>query len=194
MQVTQNITLVVPAPLTGLDKSIPVVDTVIDYDYPCSTKTLMEKTSVYLLLNCSVLVLNCFFLLHPLCHLLLLTNPIMANIHGLAHDLELLLQTALGIVTFTQGPCGNLCVLTNHVPMAWWYNEINWEQLFKDKSIDLITYSEEIKEYFPEYWKPFAPYLCHLASATWSEGTPLMSSQASHKISLKRHSKLSKCL
>ena len=39
-------------------------------------------------------------------------------IHGLAHDLELLLQTVLGIVIFTQGPCRNPHALTNNVPMA----------------------------------------------------------------------------
>jgi hypothetical protein len=87
-RVTRNIThqqqaSAVPAPLAGLDESIPVVGTVIDYDYARSIDTLMEKTSVRLLLNCSVLMLNFFFLfreLYPLCHLLLLTNLIVANI------------------------------------------------------------------------------------------------------------------
>jgi hypothetical protein len=46
----------------------------------------------------------------------------------------------------------------------------------------LITYNKEIEGHFPDYWKPFAPYLRHLISATWSERTPPMSSQASHKI------------
>jgi len=103
-------------------------------------------------------------------------------IHGPAHDLESLLQTALGVVTFTNGPCGNFRAPTDHVPMARWYNEIDREQLLKDKSIDLITYNTEIEGYFPEYWKPFAPYLRCLISATWPERTPPMSSQASHKV------------
>ena len=65
-RVTRNIArqqqgLVVPAPLTGLDESIPVVGTVIDYDYARPIDTLMERTSVHLSLNCSVLVLNFFF-------------------------------------------------------------------------------------------------------------------------------------
>jgi hypothetical protein len=46
----------------------------------------------------------------------------------------------------------------------------------------LITYNKEIEGHFPEYWKPFAPHLHHLISATWSERTPPMSSQASHKV------------
>ena len=103
-------------------------------------------------------------------------------IHGPTHDLESLLQTTLGIVTFTNGPCGNFRAGTDHVPMSRWYNEIDREQLFKDKSIDLITYSKEIEGYFTEYWKPFAPYLRRLVSATWSERSPPMSSQASHKV------------
>ena len=103
-------------------------------------------------------------------------------VHGLAHNLESLLQTALGIVTFTNGPCGKFRAPTDHVHMAQWYNEINQEQLFKDKSIDLITYNQEIEGHFTDYWKPFAPYLHRLISATWSERTPPMSNQASHKV------------
>ena len=80
-------------------------------------------------------------------------------VHGPAHDLESLLQTTLGVVTFTNGPCGKSCALTNHVPMARWYNEIDLEQLVKDKSFDLMTYNREIEGHFTEYWKPFAPYL-----------------------------------
>jgi hypothetical protein len=102
-------------------------------------------------------------------------------IHGPAHDLESLLQTALGIVTFTTGPCGKFREPTDHVPMARWYNEIDREQLLKDKSIDLITYKKEIEGYFTEYWKPFAPFLHRLVSATWPDKTPPMPSQASHK-------------
>ena len=103
-------------------------------------------------------------------------------IHGLSHDLESLLQTALGVVTFTSGPCGKFRAETDHIPMARWYNEMDREQLLKDKSIDLITYSKEIEGHFPEYWKPFTPYLRRLVSATWSERTPPITSQASHKV------------
>jgi hypothetical protein len=42
---------VVPAPLTGLDESIPVVGTVIDYDYARLINTRMDKTSVRLSLE-----------------------------------------------------------------------------------------------------------------------------------------------
>ena len=37
-------------------------------------------------------------------------------IHSPAHDLESLLHTALGIVTFTTGPCGQIRAPTDHVP------------------------------------------------------------------------------
>ncbi len=59
-------------------------------------------------------------------------------IHSPAHDLESLLHTALGIVTFTTGPCGQTRAWTDHVPLARWYNETDREQLCKDKAIDLI--------------------------------------------------------
>ena len=61
-------------------------------------------------------------------------------IHSPAHDLESLLHTALGIVTFTAGPCGQIRAPTDHVPLARWYNETDREQLRKDKTIDLISY------------------------------------------------------
>jgi hypothetical protein len=101
----------VPVPLTGLDESIPVIGTVIDYDYARPIDTLMEKTSVRLLLNYSVLVLNCFFFLQGTLPFMPLAALDKANcgkyIHSPAHDLESLLQTALGIVTFTNGPLEN---------------------------------------------------------------------------------------
>jgi hypothetical protein len=64
LRVTRNMAhqqRVVSVPLTGLDESISVIGTVIDYDYARPIDTLMEKTSVRFLLNYSVLVLNCFF-------------------------------------------------------------------------------------------------------------------------------------
>jgi hypothetical protein len=103
-------------------------------------------------------------------------------IHEPTDDLESLLQTALGIVTFTNGPCGKLCAPKDRIPMAWWYNEIDWEQLFKDKTVDLLFYDKEIKGNFVEYWKPFSPYLRCLVSATWPEMTLPSSSHASHKV------------
>ena len=191
-RVTRNTTRqeqasVVPAPLTGLDESIPVVGTVIDYDYARPINTLMDKTSVRLSLNCSVLVLNCnlFFPLQGTLPFMPLAALDKSNrgkyIHGPAHDLESLLQTTLGIVSFTNGPCGKFRAPTERVPTARWYNEIDREQLFKDKTIDLITYDMEIDAYITEYWKPFAPYLRRLVLTTWHERTPPLSSQASHK-------------
>lgn len=38
--------------------------------------------------------------------------------HSLADDLESLLQTALAIVCFTAGPCGQCRPAGDHVPMA----------------------------------------------------------------------------
>ena len=104
-------------------------------------------------------------------------------IHGPAEDLEALLQTVLGIATFTDGPYGKFCdsEVGNHIPLAWWYNEIDRKQLYKDKCFDIISYNLEIEPHFTEYWRPFAPYLCHLVSATWPERTPPMINQASHK-------------
>jgi hypothetical protein len=68
---------------------------------------------------------------------------------------------------------------TDHVPLAWWYNGIDQEQLLKDKCIYLIFYK---KEQFTEYWKPFAPYLERLVSATWPDKNLFMPSSASHKV------------
>ena len=101
-------------------------------------------------------------------------------IHSPAHDLESLLHTALGIVTFTTGPCGQTRVRTNHVPLARWYNETDREQLCKDKAIDLIYYEKEIHNHIPDYWKPFSPYLRRLVRATWPELNPFSESAATH--------------
>ena len=191
-QVTQNTTRqeqasVVPALLAGLDEGIPAAGTMIDYNYAHLINTLMDKILVHLSLNFSVLILHCnlFFLLQgnlPFMPLAALNKSNSGKyIHGPAHDLESLLQTILGIMTFTNGPCGIFCVPTHHIPTACWYNEINWEQLHKDKTIDLISYNTEINAHITEYWKPFAPYLHHLILATWPERIPV-SSQASHKV------------
>ena len=101
-------------------------------------------------------------------------------IHSPAHDLESLLHTTLGIVTFTTGPCGQIRVPTDHVPLARWYNETDREQLRKDKAIDLISYEKEIHNHIPDYWKPFSPYLRRLVHATWPELNLLSESAATH--------------
>lgn len=104
--------------------------------------------------------------------------------HGPAQDLESLLHAALGVMTFTNGPCGTFRQPTEHVPIARWYNEIDREQLFKDKTVDLIYYDTEIDKYITEYWKPFAPYLHCLLLATWPtwpQMTPPFLSEASHQ-------------
>jgi hypothetical protein len=188
-RVTRNVTQqqqVTSASLEGLDESIPVAGTVIDYDYSRSLNTLMEKTSVCL---CSISLSLCSIFLF-----LQGTLPFMPvgaldtlncgkYIHGPAQDLEALLQTALGIATFTDGPCGKFrdSEAGIHIPMARWYNEIDRKQLYKDKCFDFISYDLEIEPYFTEYWRPFAPYLHRLVSATWPERTLPMLNRASHK-------------
>lgn len=116
-RVTQNVhqqqALVIPAPLIGLDKIIPVVDTIINYDYACSIDTLKDKTSIHLLLNLSV----CFIPLAALDK-----SNCGKYIYGPSQDLGSLLQTG---VTFTNGPCRKFNAETDHIPMAQWYNEIN---------------------------------------------------------------------
>ena len=101
-------------------------------------------------------------------------------IHSQAHDLESLLHTALGIVTFSTGPCGQIRALGDRVPLARWYNEIDLEQLRKDKAIDLIHHEREILNHIPEYWKPFSPYLRHLIHATWPGLDPFSESATTH--------------
>jgi hypothetical protein len=101
-------------------------------------------------------------------------------VHSPTHDLESLLHTAIGIITFTTGPCGQIRAPTDHVPLARWYNEADREQLRKDKAIDLINYENEIHNHIPEYWKPFSPYLCRLVHATWPKLNPFSESVATH--------------
>jgi len=101
-------------------------------------------------------------------------------IHSPAHDLESLLHTILGIVTFTAGPCGQIRVPTDHIPLARWYNESDLEQLHKDKAIDLIRYEKEIQKHISDYWKPFSSYLHRLVLATWPKLDPLSESAATH--------------
>jgi len=93
-------------------------------------------------------------------------------VHDPAHDLEALLYTAIGLITFTTGPSGQLRAPNEHVPLARWYNEIDPEQLRKDKVIDLINYDSEVNKYVPDYWQPFSPYLSRLIEATWPKSNP----------------------
>lgn len=154
-----------PAPVEGLAESISVTGIVIDYDYARLVGTTMEKTSGTL----------------PFMSLASLDKETRPNyIHSPSHDLESLLQTALGVVTFSTGPCGQIRALTDRVPLARWYNEIDLEQLRKDKAIDLIQYEKEILNHIPEYWKPFSPYLNRLIRATWPESNPFSDSAATH--------------
>lgn len=99
-------------------------------------------------------------------------------VHSPAHDLESLLYTALGVVTFTTGPCGQLRPPKDHVPLARWYNEIDPEQLRKDKAIDLNHYDSEINKHIPDYWRPFLPYLSRLVKATWPKLNPFSNDAA----------------
>lgn len=154
-----------PAPKEGLMESIPVTGIVIDYDYSREVNTAMEKTSGTL----------------PFMPLASLDKENRSKyIHSPAHDLESLLHTTLGIVTFTTGPCGQIRAPNDHVPLARWYNEIDREQLRKDKAIDLIYYEKEIHDHIPDYWKPFSPYLRRLVDATWPQLDPFSESTATH--------------
>ena len=93
-------------------------------------------------------------------------------VHNPAHDFESLVYTVIGIVTFTAGPCGQLRAPNDHVPLARWYNEIDPEQLRKDKAIDLINYDSEVNKHILGYWQPFSPYLSRLIEATWPKLNP----------------------
>lgn len=101
-------------------------------------------------------------------------------IHGPTHDLESLLQTTFAFMCFTTGPCGQVRQPADRVPTSRWFNEIDREQLLKDKVADLVLYDTEIEEHITDYWKPFAPYLRRLVKATWPTLPPLLS-QATHK-------------
>ncbi|KJA19574.1 hypothetical protein HYPSUDRAFT_69143 [Hypholoma sublateritium FD-334 SS-4] len=95
--------MIVPAPLAGVDDVIPVVGTIIDYDYARALKTLLERTSGML----------------PFMPLDALNIDNHGNyIHELTHDLEALLQTALGVITFTDGPCGKRGPLHPRIPLS----------------------------------------------------------------------------
>lgn len=134
-------------------------------------------------LNCSVFI-SIFFLLQGTLPFMTLASLDQEKrgtyIHGPAQDLESLLQTALGVVTFTVGPRGQARAPTDHVPLSRWYNEIDREQLLKDKAIDLISYDKEIHRHIPEYWKPFSPYLRRLVQATWPGSNLFSPSATSH--------------
>lgn len=103
-------------------------------------------------------------------------------IHQPCHDLESLFLTALGVIIFTAGPCGQKRPPTDHVPIARWFNDINREQLYKDKALDLIYYDMEISPSITKYWEPLAPYLHRLFRAVWPVGpSPSATNAATHK-------------
>lgn len=102
--------------------------------------------------------------------------------HSPNDDLESLLQTVLAVVCFTAGPYGKPRLADDHIPTARWFNETDREQLFKDKSIDLINYETEIEAHITEYWQPFVPYLRRLAALTWpTANCRIGPSKASHE-------------
>ncbi|KAF8814444.1 hypothetical protein BYT27DRAFT_7219833 [Phlegmacium glaucopus] len=140
------------AAFTPASTAVPVSGVVIDYDYAHKIGTITEKTSGTL----------------PFMSLASLDKKNCGSyVHAPAYDLESLLYTAIGLITFTTGPDGQLCAPNDHVPLARWYNEIDPEQLRKDKAIDLINYDSEVNKYVPDYWQPFSPYLSYLIEATW---------------------------
>ncbi|KAF8156255.1 hypothetical protein BJ912DRAFT_1070634 [Pholiota molesta] len=150
-RVTRNIasnlgtSSIMPAPLAGLEENIPVVGTIIDYDYARRTNTLWTKHRYGTL---------------PFMPVAALDPKNTGNYtHGPAQDLESLFHVALGVMTFTNGPCGAPRQPTDHVPIARWYNEIDREQLFKDKTFDLMFFDTEVANHITDYWKPLAPYL-----------------------------------
>ncbi|KJA25531.1 hypothetical protein HYPSUDRAFT_134549 [Hypholoma sublateritium FD-334 SS-4] len=160
----QQRTPMIPAPLGGVDDSIPVVGTIIDYDYSRPLNTLLEKTSGTL----------------PFMPLDALNIDNRGKyVHHPAHDLEALLQTVLGIVMFTDGPYKMRPKTSTRIPMARWYNEIDREQLYKDKSYDVQRFDRDIAAYAPQYWQPLIPYLRRLVAATWIDIN--CSSKATHK-------------
>ena len=175
------------APLTGVDDSIPVVGVVIDYDYARKIGTLMDRTSVRFSLDYFILINTQFsFILQgtlPFMPLAALDKKKRGKFtHSPANDLESFLQTVLVIVCFTTGPYAQPRPVNDHVPTARWFNETDREQLFKDKTIDLMSYESEIEAHITEYWQPFVPYLRRLVALTWPVGKgEIMSSNASHE-------------
>ncbi|KJA18805.1 hypothetical protein HYPSUDRAFT_119793, partial [Hypholoma sublateritium FD-334 SS-4] len=142
---------VVPATAEGVDEHIPVTGIVIDYDYARKVGTRMDRTSGTL----------------PFMPLMALDKKLQGQyIHEPAHDLESLLQTILAIVCFNDGACGVTRSADDSVPTSRWFNEVDRDQLHKDKTIDLLCYEAEIEPYLTEYWKPFAPFLKRLVNVT----------------------------
>ena len=82
------------------------------------------------------------------------------------------------MIPYTCYTCGQLRAPKDHVPLAWWYNEIDPEQLRKDKVIDLNHYDSEINKHIPDYWRPFLPYLPCLVKATWLKLNPFSNDAA----------------
>ncbi len=91
-------------------------------------------------------------------------------VHEPRHDLESLIQTVICLMSFNDGPCGQRRSLTDYVPIARWYNEVDREQVFKDKLVDLkLLHETDVEGKFPSYWKPLAPTIFRLIKATWQD-------------------------
>lgn len=94
-------------------------------------------------------------------------------IHEPRHDLESLVQTLICLMTFNNGTCGQRRLTTDYVPIARWYNEVDREQVFKDKLVDLkLLHETDVEGNFPSYWKPLAPTIFCLIKATWQDPLP----------------------
>ncbi len=90
-------------------------------------------------------------------------------IHQPAHDLESLLQTIMAIVCFNDGACGEARPALDRVPTSRWFNEVDRDQLHKDKTMDFLYYKRDILASVTEYWQPFSPFLARLINATWPD-------------------------
>ncbi|KJA14338.1 hypothetical protein HYPSUDRAFT_150541 [Hypholoma sublateritium FD-334 SS-4] len=140
-------------PLPILDEQIPTFGVVIDYDYARQIGTVLNQTSGT----------------PPFMPLDALRFP-GKYLHDPRHDLESLIQTAISVMTFCDGPCGVRRTITDYVPISRWFNEIDREQLFKDKSVDLKLYSDtEIEDKLAPYWKSLSSCVRQLIKATWNQ-------------------------
>lgn len=159
----------------ALDKKMPTYGLVIDYDYARPIGTEMDKTSVRLFLICFIVILNIFTSQGtvPFMPLDALRSSTGKYIHEPRHDLESLIQTAISLMTFNNGTCGKRRSTVDYVPIARWYNEVDREQVFKDKLVDLhLLHETDVEGNFPSYWQPLAPAINRLIKATWQHPLP----------------------
>ncbi|KJA24702.1 hypothetical protein HYPSUDRAFT_135753 [Hypholoma sublateritium FD-334 SS-4] len=141
----------------ALDESMPTYGLVIDYDYARPIGTEMDKTSGTV----------------PFMPLDALRSSNGKYIHEPRHDLESLVQTIICLMTFNDGTCRKRRSIIDYVPIARWYNEVDREQVFKDKLVDLkLLHETDVEGNFPAYWKPLAPTIFRLIKATWQDPLP----------------------